>query len=243
MMIALSKSTMSNHKYMAGLFLLLLLSTADAFAIDKVFKANEDISYQHVTYNTHVINEEKRQSLQILPNQLSIDNKKNIDEFDSFYPLVEFFDKKPSKPYISDGVKFLSNKQSFIDLGVNLNQMALFIKQVGELYESVFYDEINDLSLPNKMMIIKVKISGNKKDCDKCNQVKVSFHSSDSFGPEIKTFSKSVREINPIEIQNINSNQIAEFQIYLNTKPKDFRVQEKILKKPLIHVSPFSDRG
>lgn len=242
MMIALSKSTMSNHKYMAGLFLLLILSTADAFAIDKVFKANEDITYQHVSYNTH-INEDDKKSLKILSPQLSIDNKNKSEELDSFYPLIEFFDRKPPKPYISDGVKFLSPKQSFIDLGVNLNQMALFIKQVGELYESVFYEEINDLSLQNKMMIIKVKISANKKDCEQCNQVKVSFHSSDSFGAEVKTFSKGVREISPIEIKNINSNQIAEFQIYLNTKPKNFRVQEKILKKPLIHVSPFSDRG
>lgn len=161
----------------------------------------------------------------------------------SFAP---FFDGRLYKAYIPDGVKFLSSKESFIKLGVDLNQTALFIRQVGEQFDAVFKDEILDQTQENKLIVIKVRISSDfkNKNCDiNCVLVKKSFHSQDKFGDEIITFSKKVRELNNINISHPESSEIAEFQIYLNTKPKNFIVKTPFNKLPTSEMSPFANIG
>lgn len=245
MMIAIPKSTMSNNKFIAGLFFMLIMSTSDVFADTSLI----NISFQPNNHSEEII---KHNYLNSIPSVNFLQKKINfIEEVNkedtSFYSLSQFFDNNQSKPYISDGVKFISSKSAFIDLGVDLNETALFIKHVGQIYDSILSKEINDMTKENKMIIVKVQISSKnsrESSCSiNCSNNKISFHSTDKFGTQITEFSKLVRNFPFIKITNPQSSSVAEFHIYLNTKPKNFIVRENSIKRPLIKISPFYNMG
>lgn len=158
-------------------------------------------------------------------------------------PDIQF---KKEKKYIKDGVRYISNKEAFINLGVDLFQLSTFIKQVGVLFDTQFNSEINDPYSENKNLIVNVKVySSNKcsQAVEECYQLKITFHSFDKFGSEIKDFSKEVKNLPKIGFSNVKSKDVAEFQIFLNTKPENFYPLIKKDKRPLLEVSPFDVIG
>lgn len=246
MMIPISKSTMSNHRFVAGLLLMLILTTNDAFSKNIIGIAPQttqnEVSKVLPKTTINLLSKDFLDKEKFTP-----ENKKNNIEIQTFESFSQFFINDSKKIYIEDGVKFLSNKESFINLGVDLNQTALLIKNIGELYDSILKNEINDLTKENKMVIIKIQLSSDYKKNNNCNtsctSTKISFYSSDKFGTDITIFSKKVRELSPININNAKSEAIAEFQIYLNTKPKNFVTKQQYIKQPSILLSPFINMG
>lgn len=153
---------------------------------------------------------------------------------------------KLNPPYIKDGVKYISNKQVFIDMGVDLFQLSTFIKQVGVLFDTHFHDEISDTTSPNKHMMIKVFISSRNQDpkcAENCYKLKISFHSHDNFGISLVDFTKEVRALPKIGFTNTGSSDVAEFHIFLNTKPENFTPIAPTRKLPFLQVSPFDVIG
>lgn len=159
------------------------------------------------------------------------------------FPDVQF---KKERKYIKDGVRYISNKDAFINLGVDLFQLSTFIKQVGVLFDTHFNSEINDPYSENKNLIVNVKVYSSNtcsQALEECYQLKITFHSFDKFGSEIKDFSKEVKNLPKIGFSNVKSKDVAEFQIFLNTKPENFYPLIKKDKRPLLEVSPFDVIG
>lgn len=185
----------------------------------------------------------------LIPKDISTSENitENIPHGVEYVSFMPFFDGRIYKNYIPDGVKFISNKNSFIKLGVDISNTAQFVRQVGEQFDTIFKDEISDQTKENKLIVLQVKIFSdleNNENCDtECSNMKISFHSNDKFGSNIIKFSKVVRNLDKIKITNPQSEEIVDFQIYLNTKPENFVLKMPFTKKPSRQSSPFQNIG
>lgn len=151
------------------------------------------------------------------------------------------------RKYIKDGVKFISSKEQFVNMGVDLVQLSVFVKQIGILFDSNFEENISNLYEANKNIVIKIKIQSNlpisypeKNKCKTdCHQMKISFHSYDDLGKNLSHFTKQVRSLPKIGISNTLKSDTVEFNIYLNTKPKGFIPKQPPTKYKPLEIQPF----
>lgn len=213
----------------------------EPFAMPKV----NDVSFKKNVPTSQI-------KLELPESQFSLDYKKskNLNSLlENQYFIKELIPEgsfKKERKYVKDGIRYVSDKETFINLGVDLFQLSTFIKQVGVLFDTHFNDEINDNFSANKHMMVKVQISSSQ-NCDTsvedCYQLKVSFHSFDQFGKELTHFTKNVRSLPKIGFSNIKSKSVAEFQIFLNTKPENFIPMKKETKREYLKVSPFDVIG
>lgn len=212
----------------------------DVYAIDKISykskKNNIEYSYSFENVSLNNISTKYKPLNDIMKN-----NEKNSSSNILEIPIL-----KKDKKYINNGIRFISNKQVFSSMNVNLEDLSRYINNTNSLFKSYFKKEIENENSLNKFLIIKVGITHN--NCLKpCFVTHTSFYSYDKFGQNLSEFSRALKLQEPIKFQindskNIKQNkQLAEFYIFLNTKEDGY--YPLIKKNNNIETSIFDNIG
>lgn len=169
----------------------------------------------------------------------------NPDNFKK--PLPHQLEREVQVPEIPDHIRLLTPNREYAELGVDAQDMARYIRQVGEAFESVFESDMRNESKKNAVVAVLVDISGieNPKevctqDYTKCVLLQVAIDSAGIIEKsKLQEFNKRVMEIKEIKISQNNKENHAAFLVYMNTKPESIKAPEPV--KPSFSCKPPKD--